>query len=374
MATRVLTVNDLLDGQKLLEIDCLDRVYLTLSVPNLMVGGQVTGFLTAHLGQPIPSPALLERRGQTFRRAVMSFAEANDIPVISFAGKKEGRRPGVLADSPWPERKIDQVMPLLRKAAVAGQSRVVAIGVAQEYARVFTASKSESGTGAVWFSYNRVDRRVTCYYFYLWTPTSAWRSSRSAPTSPTRERSGSTGTSGPNARLSRPAWVFANCPTASLPAPTRRRCRTSVTGSVPAPSACSPNAGGLGCRCRSRPPTGRPATGGTSPSARSRSPRPSCSPHRGMPAASSRPSPRTTWTSAARTACRSCSTGRSAPTPPACSRRWSTATTTVWSSTPTTGTPESSTTSRTAARCASRRSSTTPATWVCCAACPTSTN
>jgi hypothetical protein len=163
------TVNDVLDGQKLLEIDCLDRVYLTLSVPNLMVGGQVTGFLTAHLGQPIPSPALLDRRGQAFRRAVMSFAEGNDIPVIRFAGKKEtGRRPGVLADSPWPERKIDQVMPLLRKAAAVGRSRVVAIGVAQEYARVFTASKAETGTGGVWFSFNRVDRRVTCYYFYLW--------------------------------------------------------------------------------------------------------------------------------------------------------------------------------------------------------------
>jgi hypothetical protein len=167
--TKLVTVNDVLDGQKLLEIDCLDRVYLTLSVPNLMVSGQVTGFLTAHMGQPIPSPALLERRGQAFRRAVLSFAEANDIPVIDFTGKKTaGRRPGVLADSPWPERKIDQVMPLLRKAADGGRSRVVAVGVAQEYARVFTASKSESGTGAVWFSYNRVQRRVTCYYFYLW--------------------------------------------------------------------------------------------------------------------------------------------------------------------------------------------------------------
>jgi hypothetical protein len=129
------TVNEVLDGQKLLEIDCLDRVYLTMSVPNLMVGGQVTGFLTAHLGQPIPSPALLERRGLAFRRAVMSYAEANDIPVVKFTAKTTGRRPGVLADSPWPERKIDQVMPLMRKAAKAGRSRVVAIGIAQEYAR-----------------------------------------------------------------------------------------------------------------------------------------------------------------------------------------------------------------------------------------------
>jgi hypothetical protein len=43
-----------LDGHKLLEIDCVDRVYLTLSVPNLVVGGQVVNFLTAH--EQIRSP------------------------------------------------------------------------------------------------------------------------------------------------------------------------------------------------------------------------------------------------------------------------------------------------------------------------------
>jgi hypothetical protein len=162
------TVNEVLDGRKLLEIDCLDRIYLTLSVPNLIVGGQVVSFLTQHEGQPVPSPALLQRRGQTFRRAVESFAQANDIPVIAFTGKKDRRRPGVLADSPWPDRRIDQVMPLIRKAAATGRSQVVAIGVAQEFQRVFTGTKSETGASAVWFSYQRVERRVTCYYFYLW--------------------------------------------------------------------------------------------------------------------------------------------------------------------------------------------------------------
>jgi len=128
----------------------------------------VVSFLTAHEHNPIPSPALLERRGQAFRRAVNSFAEANGIPVLSFAGKRHKVRPGVLADSPWPERKIDQVMPLMRKAAATGRSQVVAIGVAQEYQRVFTGTKDQTATGAVWFSCNRVERRVTCYYFYLW--------------------------------------------------------------------------------------------------------------------------------------------------------------------------------------------------------------
>jgi hypothetical protein len=161
-------VGDVLDGHTLLEIDCVDRVYLTLSVPNLVVGGQVVSFLTAHERNPIPSPALLERRGQAFRRAVASFAGVNHIPVLSFAGKRDRGRPGVLAESPWPERKIDKVMPLMRKAAATGRSRVAAIGIAQEYQRVFTGTKDQTPTGAVWFSYNRTGRRVTCYYFYLW--------------------------------------------------------------------------------------------------------------------------------------------------------------------------------------------------------------
>jgi hypothetical protein len=166
--TNLVTVNDVLEGHTRLHIDCPDRVYLSLSVPNLMVGGQVVSFLTQHEGQPIPSPAVLERRGQAFRRAVASYAEANHIPVIRFAGKRDRGRPGVLADSPWPERKIDQVMPLMRRAAATGRSQVVAIGIAQEYQRVFTGSKSEAGTSAVWFSYHRSERRVVCYYFYLW--------------------------------------------------------------------------------------------------------------------------------------------------------------------------------------------------------------
>jgi hypothetical protein len=59
-------------------------------------------------------------------------------------------------------------MPLMRRAAATGRPQVVAIGVAQEFQWVFTGSKSQTGSSSVWFSYNRVDRRVTSYYFYLW--------------------------------------------------------------------------------------------------------------------------------------------------------------------------------------------------------------
>ncbi len=60
MATRVVTVNDILDGDVGLELECFDRIYLNGWVPTLQVPGQVVSFLTQHLGFPIPSPAILE--------------------------------------------------------------------------------------------------------------------------------------------------------------------------------------------------------------------------------------------------------------------------------------------------------------------------
>jgi len=68
MATRVVTVNDILDGHVGLDLECCDRIYLNGWVPNLQVSGQVVNFLTQHLGFPIPSPAILEKIGLRFRK------------------------------------------------------------------------------------------------------------------------------------------------------------------------------------------------------------------------------------------------------------------------------------------------------------------
>jgi hypothetical protein len=88
-----------------------------------------------------------------FRSAVRDYAEANRIPVVHFAKT---------------DRKIEVMRPLLDQAARTGRSQVVAIGVAQEFQRVFTGSKGESPGGIVWFNFAKSDRRTTCYYFYLW--------------------------------------------------------------------------------------------------------------------------------------------------------------------------------------------------------------
>ena len=153
MGARVVTVNEVLGGHVKLDIECLDRVYLNAYVPILQSSGQVVAFMTQHLGMPIPSPALFDKIGQKFRRSVASFAEANGIPWVKFA---KG------------DRKADVMAPYLKRAAASGRSQVAAIGVAQEFQRVWAAYQRETSTAAPQFTFAKADRRVTCYYFYLW--------------------------------------------------------------------------------------------------------------------------------------------------------------------------------------------------------------
>src|SRR6266516_2658752 len=153
MATRVVTVNDVLDGHVALDIECLHRIYLNGYVPILQSSGQVVAFLCQHLGYPFPSPALFDKVGQRFRAAVASFAQANNIPWVKFGED---------------DRKLEVMRPHLDRQAGTVRSGVAAIGVAQEFQRVWTAYERPTRTGARQFSFTKADRRVSCYYFYLW--------------------------------------------------------------------------------------------------------------------------------------------------------------------------------------------------------------
>jgi hypothetical protein len=147
------TVNQVLDGHVQLDLECLDRIYLHGYLGQLQVGGQVVRFLQ-HRGFPIPSPACLQQIGDAFRRSVASFADANDIPVIPLKAS---------------DRNIAVMRPFVDAAAKTGRSVVAAIGVAQETMRVLVTRKRDTDPARCpQFSFDKADRRVTVYYFYLW--------------------------------------------------------------------------------------------------------------------------------------------------------------------------------------------------------------
>ena len=70
--------------------------------------------------------------------AVRRFAADNVIPLVHFEKN---------------DRKIDVMRPNLAVQAATGRSGVAAIGVAQEFARVFLATKHTGQTTGVWFSF-----------------------------------------------------------------------------------------------------------------------------------------------------------------------------------------------------------------------------
>jgi hypothetical protein len=147
------TVNDVLDGHVKLDLECLDRVYLNGYLAQLQVGGQVVQFLR-HRAYPVPSPACLQQIGDAFRRSVGSFAEANHIPVLRLKAA---------------DRNLEVMRRYLDAAARSGRSQIAAIGVAQEPQRVFIARKRDTDPAKPpQFSFDKHDRRVTVYYFYLW--------------------------------------------------------------------------------------------------------------------------------------------------------------------------------------------------------------
>jgi hypothetical protein len=150
------TISQVLDGHVSLEVECLDRVYLNAYVPRLQVGGQVVTFLVEHLGNPIPSPALFAPIGERFRLAVARYAKANAIPVVRF--EKD-------------QRKAEVMRVYLEAAQAAGRPGVVAVGVAQEFQRVFCGydrGRADGQPGPPRYGFEKADRRVSCFYFYVW--------------------------------------------------------------------------------------------------------------------------------------------------------------------------------------------------------------
>ena len=204
---RVITVNDVLDGHVTLDIECLDRIYLNAYVPILQTSSQVVAFLSGHLGFPFPSPALFRQMGDRFRKAVLSFSDANDIPWVKFEQGRgqaggDAAAPGAAGSDRTVRGRGDRRGP----GVPAGVDRLGGQDLHRDAAVVVLQGRP-AGDLLLLLSLGR--------------RTSARHSSRCAPGSRIQPRSGSTGMSGSSGRPRRPGSGSPRCPTGSPPARTR---------------------------------------------------------------------------------------------------------------------------------------------------------
>jgi len=141
---------DVLADHVRLEIECIDRMYLNVFVPELQRTGQVAGFLMRHRGFPIASTALVAPMTRQFVSDIHDFAAAHDVPLIRFA--KGQRKDDVMA---------------AHLAGCTGRDGIVFIGVAQEKAHIFRAERRHNPvTGAAYPWIVAATGIVNHYYFY----------------------------------------------------------------------------------------------------------------------------------------------------------------------------------------------------------------
>lgn len=134
-----------------LKLECIDRLYLNGYVPQLQTEGGVLHFLLSHRNQPIASPALLGKMTDNFVKAMKTFAEQNDIPLVHF---ERG------------QRKEDVAKELF--AGYVGDEGVVFIGVAQERVNGFrTCKQKRPESSRPFFHFYRGSVCVNQYYVYI---------------------------------------------------------------------------------------------------------------------------------------------------------------------------------------------------------------
>jgi hypothetical protein len=111
-------VADVLADHVRLEIECIDRMYLNVFVPELQRTGQVIGSLMGHRGFPIASTALVAPMTRQFVSDI-HFAAAHGVPLIRFAKgqRKDDVTAAHLAGFTGREGIATATMPLAATAA-----------------------------------------------------------------------------------------------------------------------------------------------------------------------------------------------------------------------------------------------------------------
>jgi hypothetical protein len=150
MSVAQVSLAELLRKHVTLEVECIDRMYLNVYIPNLQREANVSWFLKQQRQCPVASSAAMAPISHAFVAAIDTYAQTHQVPVLTFA---KG------------QRKDDVVAPYVARAV--GQDRIVLIGKAQEKTTTFRTTKGHGPHSRD--RYPRLFRTtamVNHYYFY----------------------------------------------------------------------------------------------------------------------------------------------------------------------------------------------------------------
>lgn len=143
------SVGDVLSEHVVFEVECIDRMYLNVYVPQLQFARGLVGYVHRQLGLPIASTAPLARISDAFDNAVHRFARANGLPWVDFA--KGQRKDDIMHEH------------LVRFTGTEG---VLFVGRAQEKTNVFRTEKRHDAAGDSYPWIVKTTGLVNHFYFY----------------------------------------------------------------------------------------------------------------------------------------------------------------------------------------------------------------
>ena len=143
------TVSDVLAEHTVFEIECIDRMYLNVYVPQLQHAGGIVGYVQQHLGLPIASTAPLGKITDAFSAAMRRFAVDQGVPWVDFV--KGQRKDDVMHE---------------HLAGFTGEEGVLFIGRAQEKTTLFRTEKRRNAEGRAYPWIVKTTGMVNHFYIY----------------------------------------------------------------------------------------------------------------------------------------------------------------------------------------------------------------
>jgi hypothetical protein len=143
------TVSDVVAEHTVFEVECIDRMYLNVYVPQLQYAAGIVGYVHRQLGLPIASTASLGKITDAFSAAMRRFAVDQGVPWIDFV--KGQRKDEVMHD---------------HLARFTGTEGVLFIGRAQEKTALFRTEKRRDAEGRAYPWIVKTTGFVNHFYIY----------------------------------------------------------------------------------------------------------------------------------------------------------------------------------------------------------------